>query len=154
MLRKDNLMTHVTATPVATEAELHAQVSDFYSRQMRLLDDGDADAWAATFAENGTFIASGHQAPTSGRADLAAAVRATKAELAAAGIVHRHWLGMITVDRDSDGAVRARCYALVIATQRGGDSVIHRSTTCDDVLVTDNAGFIVQSRSVTRDDLS
>jgi 3-phenylpropionate/cinnamic acid dioxygenase small subunit len=132
---------------------LHAQVSDFYSRQMRLLDDGEAEAWAATFAENGTFIASGHQAPTIGRADLAAAVRAGQAELAAAGIVHRHWLGMITVDQGGDGTVLARCYALVIATQRGGDSVIHRSTTCDDVLLRDGDGFVVESRSVTRDDL-
>lgn len=132
---------------------MHAQVSDFYSRQMRLLDDGEADAWAATFAENGTFIASGHQAPTTGRADLAAAVRAGQAELAAAGIVHRHWLGMITVDQGGDGTVLARCYALVIATQRGGDSVIHRSTTCDDVLLRDGDGFVVESRSVTRDDL-
>jgi len=153
MFRKDNLMTPITAVPVTAEAGLHAQVSDFYSRQMRLLDDGEAQAWAATFAENGTFIASGHQAPTTGRPDLAAAVRAGQAELAAAGIVHRHWLGMITVDQCGDGTVRARCYALVIATQRGGDSVIHRSTTCDDVLLRDGDGFVVESRSVTRDDL-
>jgi hypothetical protein len=132
---------------------LRTQVSEFYSRQMRLLDDGEAQAWAATFAENGTFIASGHQAPTTGRADLTAAVLATHAELAASGIVHRHWLGMITVDQGSDGTVLARSYALVIATRRGGGSVIHRSTTCDDVLLRDGDGFLVQSRSVTRDDL-
>jgi 3-phenylpropionate/cinnamic acid dioxygenase small subunit len=132
---------------------LQAQVTDFYSRQMRLLDDGDAEAWAATFTEDGTFVASGHQSPTTGRADLIAAVRATHAQLAASGIVHRHWLGMITVDQGSDGTVRARSYALVIATKRGGDSVIHRCTTCDDVLVRTGADFAVQSRSVTRDDL-
>jgi 3-phenylpropionate/cinnamic acid dioxygenase small subunit len=146
-------MTPVTAEPVTGEASLHAQVSDFYSRQMRMLDDGEAEAWAATFAENGTFMASGHSAPTTGRADLAAAVRAGQAELAASGIVHRHWLGMITVDQGDDGTVRARCYALVIATRRGGDPVIHRSTTCDDVLLRAGDGFVVKSRSVTRDDL-
>jgi 3-phenylpropionate/cinnamic acid dioxygenase small subunit len=153
MLWKDNPMTPVTAVPVTTEGDLHAQVSDFYARQMRLLDDGDAEGWAATFTENGTFIASGHQAPTSGRADLVAAVRAGHAELAASGIVHRHWLGMIAADQGDDGTVRARCYALVIATSRGGDSAIHRSTTCDDVLLRHGDGFMVQSRSVTRDDL-
>jgi 3-phenylpropionate/cinnamic acid dioxygenase small subunit len=146
-------MTPVTAAPATAEADLQAQVSDFYSRQMRLLDDGDADAWAATFTENGTFTASGHPAPTTGRSNLAAGVRASHAELAASGIVHRHWLGMISVDQGGDGTVRARCYALVIATQRGGSSVIHRSTTCDDVLLRDGGGFMVQSRSVTRDDL-
>jgi hypothetical protein len=152
-LRKDKPMTPVTAAPVSAKADLHAQVSDFYARQMRLLDDGAADAWAETFTDNGTFIASGQQAATSGRAKLAAAARASQAELAAAGIVHRHWLSMITVDQGSDGTIRARCYALVIATQRGGDSVIHRSTTCDDVLLRDGDGFVVRSRSVTRDDL-
>jgi SnoaL-like domain len=145
-------MTQVTAVPVTADSELHSQVSDFYSRQMRLLDDGDAEAWAATFAENGTFVATGHPSPTTGRADLIAAVRATHAQLAAAGIVHRHWLGMITVNLGGDGTIRARSYALVIATKRGGDSVIHRSTTCDDVLVRDGGSFAVQSRSVTRDD--
>jgi len=136
-------MTQVTAVPVTAESELRAQVTDFYSRQMRLLDDGDAEAWAATFTADGTFIASGHQHPTTGRAGLIAAVRATHAELAASGIVHRHWLGMIIVDQRTDGTVHARSYALV-----------HRSTTCDDVLVRAGAGFAVQSRSVTRDDFS
>jgi len=150
---KDTLMTSVTAAPVTAEADLRTRVSDFYSRQMRLLDEGEAEAWAATFTEDGTFVATGHQAPTTGRANLAVAVRAGQAELAAAGIVHRHWLGMIAVDQGGDGAVRARCYALVIATRHGGDSVIHRSTTCDDVLLRDGDGFLVQSRAVTRDDL-
>jgi len=147
-------MTQVTAVPVTAESELRAQVTDFYSRQMRLLDDGDAEAWAATFTADGTFIASGHQHPTTGRAGLIAAVRATHAELAASGIVHRHWLGMIIVDQRTDGTVHARSYALVIASKRGGSSIVHRSTTCDDVLVRAGAGFAVQSRSVTRDDFS
>jgi hypothetical protein len=153
MLRKDHPMAPVTAAPVTAEADLHTQVTGFYSRQMRLLDDGDADAWAATFTADGTFTASGHPAPTTGRASLAAAVRASRAELAAAGTVHRHWLGMLSVGQGSDGTVLARSYALVIATQRGGAAVIHRSTTCDDVLLRDGDGFMVQSRSVTRDDL-
>lgn len=146
-------MTTVTAAEAIAEGDLHAQVSDFYSRQMRLLDDGDAESWAATFAENGSFIASGQPAATTGRANLAAAVAASHADLAAAGVVHRHWLGMITADQGGDGTVLARCYALVIATERGGGSVIHRSTTCDDVLLRNGGSFVVLSRSVTRDDL-
>ena len=37
-------MTQVTAVPVTADSELHSQVSDFYSRQMRLLGGPDVRA--------------------------------------------------------------------------------------------------------------
>jgi hypothetical protein len=63
---------------------------------------------------------------------------------------------MLTVDPMDDGAVRARCYALVIATRRGGggEAIIHRSTVCEDELVPSDAGWAVRKRVVTRDDLT
>jgi len=120
---------------------------------MRLLDEGDAEGWAATFTEDGSFAANAHPEPTVGRANLAAAVRRTHQELQAAGVKHRHWLGMLSVDALEDGTVRAFSYALVIATPKGGQPVIHRSTTCSDILVPNGDSWLVQRREVSRDDL-
>jgi hypothetical protein len=120
---------------------------------MQLLDDGDAEGWAATFTEDGSFAANTYPEPTVGRTALATAVRRTHAELASLGVVHRHWLGMLNVNGQDDGTVSACCYALVIATPRGDQPTIHRSTTCQDVLVPHEDGYLVRSRMVTRDDL-
>jgi hypothetical protein len=146
----------VTTTDDPTTVDrglLHAEVQDFYARQMQALDDGRAEAWAETFTEDGSFAANAHPEPTVGRPALVAAVRETVAALAAEDVVHRHWLGMLTVDPAPDGTVRARCYALVLAIPRGGSPVIHRSTVCEDVLVRAGDGWAVRTRQVTRDDL-
>jgi SnoaL-like domain len=144
-------MTHTAQ--VFDSTELHSRVQLFYAEQMQLLDAGANDAWAATFAEDGVFAANGLPAPVRGRQNIAAAARATAAQLAAAGIAHRHWLGMLTVRPDTDGVVRTKCYALVIEIPRGGSATIHRSTICADVLVPAGDSWLVRHRSVTRDDL-
>jgi 3-phenylpropionate/cinnamic acid dioxygenase small subunit len=138
---------------VATSTELHNRLQLFYAEQMQLLDAGASDAWAATFAEDGVFAANGLPAPVRGRETIAAAARAAAVQRAEAGIVHRHWLGMLTVNPDDDGLVRTRCYALVIEIPRGGTATIHRSTVCTDVLVPAGDSWLVRDRSVTRDDI-
>jgi 3-phenylpropionate/cinnamic acid dioxygenase small subunit len=134
-------------------AGLHAQVHDFYARQMQLLDDGLVEEWAATFAPDGVFAANAHPEPVRGREAIAAAARATVDDLATRGVRRRHWLGMVTVDTRPDGALGVRCYALVIATPRGGQAAVHVSTVCEDVLVRDGHTLLVSDRRVSRDDL-
>nr|WP_240942325.1 nuclear transport factor 2 family protein [Planosporangium thailandense] len=132
---------------------MYAEVNDFYARQMHAIDSGQAETWAATFAEDGVFAANAYPRPTVGRAAIEEAVRTTAADLAAAGVVHRHWFGMLAVDDERDGVIRARYYALVIRTPKGGDPVIHRCTSAEDELVRRDGRLLVRRRLVTRDDL-
>lgn len=141
-------------TTAATDrAALHSEIELFYARHMHLLDAGEADAWAATFAPDADFAAPTLPEPVRGRPALAAAVRHSAAELAAAGTIHRHWHGMLDVTPRPDGSIQVRCYALVIATQRGGEPRVHRSCVCEDTLTrTADGALQVHDRRVTRDD--
>jgi 3-phenylpropionate/cinnamic acid dioxygenase small subunit len=144
----------VTAASLDLTADLYCQIQQFYARQMQLLDDGDAGAWAGTFAPDGVFAANAHPQPTRGRDAIAAAARRAVDELAADGETRRHWLGMLAVDPRSDGSIGVRSYALIFQTRRGGQAALRLSTVCDDVLVQGDAGdWLIRYREVTRDDL-
>ncbi|WP_370942171.1 nuclear transport factor 2 family protein [Amycolatopsis sp. cg5] len=142
-----------TAQYWRADVGLYHRVQQFYAWQMQLLDDGRVDEWAATFTEDGVFAANAHPEPVSGRENIAAGARAAVAKLAADGLVRRHWLGMLTVAEQPDGTIKARSYALVINTPKGGQAAVHVSTSCEDVLVADGPDLLVADRRVTRDDL-
>jgi 3-phenylpropionate/cinnamic acid dioxygenase small subunit len=145
------LVTDGTMTRDATH--LRAEIEQFYAWQMQALDDGRAEEWATTFTEDGEFAANAFPEPTVGREALTAAARQAHAAQASAGVVQRHWLGMLSVEPRDDGTVHARCYALVIGTELGGETALRRSTVCEDELVRAGDGWAVRRRSVTRDDL-
>ncbi|MET9295644.1 nuclear transport factor 2 family protein [Streptomyces sp. NPDC003077] len=140
-------MSLTTLTP----ERLRAGIEQFYARHLHLLDDGDAEAWAETFTEDGVFALPGRPEPTRGRAALAEGARRAHAERRGSGETHRHWHGMTDISPRDDGTVHVRCYALVVATPRGGDPRLHRSCVCEDVLVPVGSGWQVRSRRVTRD---
>nr|WP_280117712.1 nuclear transport factor 2 family protein [Streptomyces cinereoruber] len=123
----------------------------FYAEQMRHLDEGRAEEWAATFTEDGVFAQNSGAEPVRGRAAIAAAVRAGRARLAADPQRRRHVFGMLTVDPAADGAVRARSYAQVLATPPGGPTVLHLSAVCEDELVPVDGGWAVRHRRVDHD---
>ncbi|MFJ4185085.1 nuclear transport factor 2 family protein [Kitasatospora sp. NPDC089509] len=143
----------MTQSPQGT-ADLHHQVQAFYARQMQLLDAGEVEAWADTFTEDGVFSANAHPEPTKGRAAIVAGARAAREKLAATGMRHRHWLGMLDVREISENLLEVRSYALVLAIPRGGQATVHVHTTCDDELVRADDGWQVANRHVTRDDLA
>jgi|UniRef100_A0AAU3HNM3 3-phenylpropionate/cinnamic acid dioxygenase small subunit len=138
----------------AWSAELHAEAQQFYAHQMQLLDLGEAERWAGTFTEDATFAVPTLPEPVRGRAGLVAATRRTAAGLAAAEQRHRHFIGMLDVRPRPDGAVDVRSYAIVYASQIGGESQVHRVCVCEDVLVRQDGELRVFARTVTRDDLA
>lgn len=147
-------MPHLTMVDQdGTTDSLYREIQHFYARQMHALDSGRADEWAATFTEDGTFAANAQSAPTVGRAALAQAARGTCRELDRQRVVRRHWLGMLTVEPRGADEVYARCYALVIATPKGGAPAMAFSTLCEDILVRESDAWRVRERTVTRDDL-
>ena len=144
------------ATDVSTTAfaVLYAEVQQFYARHMHQLDRGEADAWAAGFAEDASFSVPTLPEPVVGRSGLATAVRRSAAALAEAGEQHRHWPGVFDVVPQPDGSVVVHSYTTVFASPLGGDSRVHRVCTCTDVLVRDEGGrLLIQDRKVGRDDL-
>ncbi|MES4905962.1 MULTISPECIES: nuclear transport factor 2 family protein [unclassified Streptomyces] len=141
------------AAPAAGPAELYAEIQQFYAHQMRLLDDGEAEAWAETFAEDGVFAANAHPEPFSGRAAIAAGARQATDDFAARGVRRRHWLGMLSLEPKDENTVFVRSYAQVLETPRAGQPVLRASTTCADLLVRRDGRWLVLDRRVHRDDL-
>jgi hypothetical protein len=131
----------------------YAELLWFYARQMRLLDEFDAEAWALTFTEDGIFAPPSLPEPFRGRPTLAAGVRRAKAEQAKTGEKHRHIVSMVDTEDRPDGTVLVHSYVQVIATPRGGEPALHMMTTCHDILVREDGELRVRERRVQRDDL-
>ena len=86
-----------------------------------------------------------------GREALAAGVRAAHAARLADGEQHRHWHGMVSVREEPEGAVVARCYALILATPAGGTLRPHLSCVCEDRFVAEDGRLLLAERRVRRD---
>ncbi|MGW6907319.1 MULTISPECIES: nuclear transport factor 2 family protein [unclassified Streptomyces] len=132
---------------------LYAEVQQFYARHMRLLDEGRAEEWAATFTEDAVFAVPTLPEPVRGRAGLVTAVSRSAQALAEAGEQHRHWPGVFDVVPEQDGTVTVHSYTTVFASPLGGESRVHRVCTCTDVLVREEGALRVRDRRVSRDDL-
>lgn len=145
------MLDHDQPNISVTFDSVYIEVMQFYAEQMQRLDSGAADEWAATFTEDGTFDMPVLPEPVRGRAQLSAMVRRSAEQLAAAGEVRRHWHGMVAVRPEGD-TVAVRCYAMIYATPLGGETRLHRSCVCEDVLVRENGKLEVRDRRVTRDD--
>jgi hypothetical protein len=134
-------------------ARTYAEVQQFYARHMHLLDAFAAEEWARTFTEDGVFAPPSLPEPVRGRANLAAGLRKTAADLAEAGEVRRHCVMMIDVRPQGDGTLAVRSYTQVISTVRGEDqSRLLLMCVCDDILVREDGELRVRERRVTRDD--
>ncbi|GAB2921342.1 MULTISPECIES: nuclear transport factor 2 family protein [Streptomyces] len=133
-------------------ASLHAEIQQFYARQMHLIEGAGADpeAWAETFTEDAVIELAG-DTPDVGREAIRASVAAGVAHIAAQGWDFRHWFGMLDVRPRRDGSVRTRYYALAMATPRGGALDIRGSLVCHDELVRDGSGWLVRHRRLVPD---
>ncbi|CAM5717236.1 nuclear transport factor 2 family protein [Streptomyces violaceorubidus] len=142
----------MTAQAPTAPADVYAEVQHFYARQMRLLDTGEADAWAGTFTEDGSFAPPSRPQPVRGRPALAAGARQSAADIAARGETQRHWVGMLTVTPADDGSLTAESQVTIITVPRGGPARLHLVCTCHDVLASEAGELLVRERVVTRDD--
>ncbi|MCX4766665.1 nuclear transport factor 2 family protein [Streptomyces sp. NBC_01275] len=146
-------VTAPSAPPAPTvPADVYAEVQHFYARQMRHLDAGEAEIWAGTFTEDGSFKPPSLPEPVRGRPALAEGARQAAAHLAAAGETHRHWVGMLTVTPADDGSLIAESQVTIIAVAQGGPARLHLVCACRDVLVAEDGELLVRERVVTRDD--
>ncbi|GGQ46724.1 nuclear transport factor 2 family protein [Streptomyces mutabilis] len=133
---------------------MYAEVAGFYARQMRRLDEGDAEGWAATFTDDAVCRISTRPEPLRGRAALTEGARAATAAGAAAGEQRRHMTGMFDIEERPGGLLRVRANTIVYATDARGRSRVHQVCTCTDVLVRAAApgrGLLVRDRRIDVD---
>ncbi len=143
-----------TADGTAVSGDLYQRIQHFYARQTQLLDAGDVMSWVDTFTEDATFASNARTEPTVGRSAIIANVQKAVDDRVAKGLIRRHWLGMFAVTPHSDGELRVRCYAIVLAIPRNGQAGIHVSATCEDALVPVDGGWLVRERSLRHDDIT
>ncbi|MGW0494828.1 nuclear transport factor 2 family protein [Streptomyces sp. NPDC003007] len=137
------------AEPVS--AETYVAVQQFYARQMRLLDERQAEEWAGTFTQDGVFAQNTVPEPLRGREAVATAVRRNLERTADTPEQRRHVFSMLTVVPGPDGSLSTRCYAQVLVTPAGGQTRLHLSAVCEDELVPHGAGWLVRHRRVEHD---
>ncbi|WP_040810703.1 nuclear transport factor 2 family protein [Nocardia concava] len=132
---------------------LYADLQHFYAAQMRLLDDGFAEEWAATFEPDGSLVQSHRSSARKGRADIADGLRRTVERLRASGTVRRHWIGNITIENDSAAAdvIHTRYYALIVESDGEQAPRVHLSADIRDQLVPDRHTWLVRERTITHD---
>ncbi|MDI3408230.1 nuclear transport factor 2 family protein [Streptomyces cavernicola] len=130
---------------------MYAEVAGFYARQMRRLDEGDAEGWAATFTEDGVCRLSTRPEPMRGRAALAAGAR-TAAAAIPAGERRRHMTGMFEIEARPGGILHVRANTVVYATGAGGEARVHQVCGCTDTLVRGPGGeLLVKDRRIDVD---
>ncbi|MFV2019039.1 nuclear transport factor 2 family protein [Micromonospora sp. LOL_023] len=134
-----------------TTMELYAGVQQFYARQMRLLDAGDARAWADTFCDDGVFGQNVDVEPLRGREAIRIAAQRRIDQLAGDKSERRHWLGMLQVGDDSDQSLRTGYYAFAVGVPPGAGRRVYVSTYAEDLLVQTNGCWQVAHRIVRYD---
>ncbi|MCX4957482.1 nuclear transport factor 2 family protein [Streptomyces virginiae] len=147
--------TGITAAPapVPSQAQVYAEIQQFYAQQMYLLDEGATDKWALTFTPDAWLDLPMAPVALQGQDSVAGAARLRRDELDREDRRQRHVPCAVFVDPVDAGTVRARCQVLVLTTLRGGRPDIAFSMTCEDVLVraADGAGWLVKDRLVVSD---
>ena len=128
------------------------QVMRLYARQSRLIDSGDAAAWAATFTADGVFASPSYPEPATGTQQLIAFAERFAAGNAS-GTVSRHVITNVDVlpGADEDRLV-VHAYLQIVATPRGEFSRLVRLTTITDQLRRLDGAWRVAHRQVLRDD--
>ncbi|MGW3957511.1 nuclear transport factor 2 family protein [Streptomyces sp. NPDC004752] len=142
-------------------AELYVEIQNFYARQVRMQNDGQAEEWAATFTEGGRLEHEPDDAVVHrvgkgtflGRAELATTMRGLHKKLTDAQIQQRHLYTMLTVEPRDDGTIETSYYSLVFRIKPGQKPAPEVSCPTQDVLVRgDNGGLLVRSRTITHDE--
>lgn len=139
--------------PEEVPAEVVVAVARLYARQARLIDEGDAAGWAATFTDDGVFDSPSYPAPAVGSVALTAFARDFHAGCVASRTRLRHVVTNVDVLPGAEpDRVHARAYLQIVATPVGEASHLVRLTTLADDLVRADGAWRVAHRRVRRDD--
>lgn len=145
----------ITSSPTATISftDLYVRVQQFYAGQVRQLDGMHADAFAATFTEDGLFNHAPGVPPLRGRHEIAGEMRAHQERVYGANPAQRrHWFNMLEIFPRADGSILTEYYALVLVTRPGERvPVVAPSCFVRDVLVLRDGELLTYQRKVVPD---
>lgn len=148
----------MTISALATDrsrdvSALYAQVQQFYAGQVRTLDEMRADAFAASFTEDGVFDHRPGAEPLVGHAAISGAVRAyQETKHAVDPVQRRHWFNMVQVFPQDDGSIRTEYYAVVYQTRPNvSEPLVGPSCSVTDVLVLEDGELRTKFRKVSPD---
>ncbi|MET8833218.1 nuclear transport factor 2 family protein [Micromonospora sp. NPDC004540] len=139
------------ATGVSTD--LYAEVLQFYARQMQALDNGDFQAYADSFTDDGEFTHSPGLPPARTRAGIAAELTDFhRRRFSGLAVQRRHWFNHVVLDHRDDGGIDATSYALVLTVHPSvKQPEIGPSCVVRDVLVRVDGDLRLRSRRVDHD---
>ncbi|MER7406698.1 nuclear transport factor 2 family protein [Streptomyces sp. NPDC000070] len=143
-------------TTVPTTTDLYTRVQHFQAAQMQVLDNGDFDAYSATFTEDGEFAHTPGRPAARTRKGIAEELHAYHHERFGSDPVRRrHWFNMLCVTPQPDGTIHATAYVLVVTSRPGvREPEIAPSCVVHDVLVEEDGQLLTRSRRVEHDYLS
>ena len=145
----------MTGTATMTFAELYATVSQFYGRQVKLLDSGRFEEYAATYTADGEFQHTPGVPPAGTREGIVAELRRFNSRFDDDPVQRRHVFTMLDLTPREDGALDASYYALVLTTRPGiKEPVVGPSCLVHDVLeISADGEVLTRSREVGHDQM-
>ena len=126
-----------------------AEVLDLYARQAQAIDTGDAEGWAATFADDGVFDSPSYPLPAAGQAELARFARDVAADAATHGHALQHWVSAVALEALHDGDLAGRAYLSLVAVAPGEPPRPLRNVWLSDRLTRTSAGWRFRRRDVS-----
>ncbi|BAL90272.1 hypothetical protein AMIS_50520 [Actinoplanes missouriensis 431] len=137
-----------------TFTELYAAVSQFYGRQVKLLDTGRFEEYADTYTADGEFQHTPGVPPARTRAGIVAELKRFNSRFDGDPVQRRHLFTMLDVEELPDGTVAANYYALVLTTRPGvKEPVVGPHCVVNDILVWQDGRLFNRSRRVDHDQL-
>ncbi|MFJ4524579.1 nuclear transport factor 2 family protein [Streptomyces sp. NPDC088810] len=138
----------------ASFTDVYTAVSQFYGRQVQLLDSNRFEEYAQTFTPDGEFQHTPGVPPARGRAGIVEELRRFNTRFADDPVQRRHMFSMLNLTEREDGAFDATFYALVLTTRPGvKQPVVGPSCLVHDVLVIEDGDVRNRSRRVAHDHL-
>ncbi|MDF2256527.1 nuclear transport factor 2 family protein [Streptantibioticus ferralitis] len=139
---------HVTAT----FTDIYVAVSQFYGRQVQLLDSSRFEEYAQTFTADGEFQHTPGIPPARTHAGIVEELRRFNTRFDNDPVQRRHIFSMLNLSAWKDGAIDATFYALVLTTRPGvKQPVVGPSCLVRDVLVIEDGEVKNRSRQVEHD---
>ncbi|NYI08311.1 nuclear transport factor 2 family protein [Allostreptomyces psammosilenae] len=132
--------------------DLYTRVQQLYAVQMHALDAADFEGFAATFTEDAQFSYAHAAAPISTRSGIADHLREfRRRKFGDEPVQQRHWIGMINVEPQDGGTVKATHYTLIHTVHADGRPVPGPAAVVRDYLALQSEELLVRCRRITHD---